>query len=78
LRQAKGPRRLRQSKRRRRFWAAGSTTWATCGSNQIKRVNVDAFIKARRKEVDEDGNAKVSNRTINLDVIGLRCVLKEQ
>ena len=45
--------------------------------NQIKRVNVDAFIKARRKEVDEDGNAKVSNRTINLDVIGLRCVLKD-
>jgi integrase len=45
--------------------------------NQIKRVNVDAFIKARRKEVDDGGNPKVSNRTINLDVIGLRCVLKD-
>lgn len=45
--------------------------------NQIKRINVDAFIKARRKEVDEHGNPKVSNRTINLDVIGLRCVLKD-
>jgi integrase len=45
--------------------------------NQIKRVNVDAFIKARRREVDDAGNPKVSNRTINLDVIGLRCVLKD-
>jgi integrase len=45
--------------------------------NQIKRVHVDSFIKARRKEVDKDKNPKVSNRTINLDVIALRCVLKD-
>jgi integrase len=42
--------------------------------NQIKRMHVDSFVKARRKEVDDP---KVSNRTINLDVIGLRCVLKD-
>lgn len=45
--------------------------------NQIKRVHVDAYIKARRREVDDEGNPKVTNRTINLDVIGLRCVLKD-
>ncbi len=44
---------------------------------QIKRSHVDTFIKARRREVDEDGNPKVTNRTINLDVIGLRCGLKD-
>jgi hypothetical protein len=27
--------------------------------------------------VDEEGNPKVSNRTVNLDVIGLRCVMKD-
>jgi len=36
----------------------------------IKRVHVHSFIRQRQKD-------NVSNRTINLDVIGLRCVLKD-
>jgi hypothetical protein len=38
--------------------------------DQIKRVHVNRFIEARLKE-------KVSPRTINLDVIGLRVALKK-
>jgi integrase len=45
--------------------------------NQIKRVHVVSFINKRRREMDDNGKPKVTNRTINLDVIGLRCVLKE-
>jgi integrase len=44
--------------------------------DQIKRVHVNRFIESRMKEVDKDGNPKVCARTINLDVIGLRVVLK--
>lgn len=44
--------------------------------DQIKRVHVTRFITSRQKEKDSNGNPKVCNRTINLDVIGLRCVLK--
>jgi integrase len=44
--------------------------------DQIKRVHVNRFIESRLKEVDGEGNPKVSARTINLDVIGLRVVLK--
>ena len=45
--------------------------------DQIKRVHVNNFIRARQKEKDKDGNPKVCNRTINLDVIGFRCVMKQ-
>ena len=44
--------------------------------DQIKRVHVNRFIESRMKEVDKHGNPKVCARTINLDVIGLRVVLK--
>ncbi len=44
--------------------------------DQIKRVHVNRFIESRLKEVDKDRNPKVCARTINLDVIGLRVVLK--
>jgi integrase len=44
--------------------------------DQIKRVHVNRFVESRLKEVDTDGNPKVCARTINLDVIGLRVVLK--
>jgi integrase len=44
--------------------------------DQIKRVHVNRFIEGRLKEMDKEGNPKVSPRTINLDVIGLRIVLK--
>jgi integrase len=45
--------------------------------DQIKRVHVNHFIVNRQKEEDAQGNPKVCNRTINLDVIGLRCVMKQ-
>jgi integrase len=44
--------------------------------DQIKRVHVNRFIESRFKEVDKAGNPKVCARTINLDVIGLRVLLK--
>ncbi len=44
--------------------------------DQIKRVHVNRFIVSRQKEQDSHGDSKVCNRTINLDVIGLRCVMK--
>jgi integrase len=44
--------------------------------DQIKRVHVNRFIEKRLKELDRAGNPKVCARTINLDVIGLRVVLK--
>ncbi len=44
--------------------------------DQIKRIHVNRFITARQKQKDSKGNPKVCNRTINLDVIALRCVLK--
>jgi integrase len=44
--------------------------------DQIKRVHVNRFIESRLKELDRAGNPKVCARTINLDVIGLRVVLK--
>lgn len=45
--------------------------------DQIKRVHVNRFIEARLKERDENDNPKVSARTINLDVIALRVVMKK-
>lgn len=39
-------------------------------------MHVNRFIESRLKAVDKDGNPKVCARTINLDVIGLRVVLK--
>lgn len=45
--------------------------------NQIKRVHINSYVRERRQEVDNEGNPKYSNRTINLDVIALRCVLKD-
>jgi integrase len=44
--------------------------------DQVKRVHVNRFIESRLKEVDGKGNPKVCARTINLDVIGLRVVMK--
>lgn len=44
--------------------------------DQIRRVHVNRFIEGRLKAVDKHGNPKVCARTINLDVIGLRVVLK--
>jgi integrase len=44
--------------------------------DQIKRVHVNRFIEARLKEKDDEGNAKVSPRTINLDLIAFRIVMK--
>ena len=44
--------------------------------DQIKRVHVNRFIFSRQKEVNSEGNSKVCNRTINLDVIGFRCIMK--
>jgi integrase len=44
--------------------------------DQIKPVHIHRFTTARRNEKDACGNPKVCNRTINLDVIGLRCLLK--
>jgi integrase len=44
--------------------------------DQIKRVHVNRYVISRQKETDREGNPKVCNRTINLDVIGLRCALK--
>jgi integrase len=46
--------------------------------NQIKRVHVNRFILSRQQGTDAGGNPKeVSNRTINLDVIVFRCVMKK-
>jgi hypothetical protein len=45
--------------------------------DQIKRVHVSRFVNSRHKEADSEGNPRVFNRTINLDVIGLRCVMKK-
>lgn len=39
--------------------------------DQIRRVDVNRFMDARRKEFDKDDNPKVSARTINLDVVRL-------
>jgi integrase len=44
--------------------------------DQIKRVHVNRFIEGRLKEKNSAGNPKVTPRTINLDVIGLRVVIK--
>jgi integrase len=44
--------------------------------DQIKRVHVNRFIESRLKEVDEDDKPIVNPRTINLDVIGFRVVMK--
>jgi integrase len=44
--------------------------------DQITRVHVNRFIELRLKEVDNEGNPKVCARMINLDVIGLRVLLK--
>jgi integrase len=44
--------------------------------DQIKRVHVNRFIESRLKEKNSAGTPKVTPRTINLDVIGLRVVMK--
>jgi integrase len=44
--------------------------------DQIKRVHVNRFIEKRLKELDKDGKPKVGNRSVNLDNIILRVVMK--
>lgn len=44
--------------------------------DQIKRVHVNRFIDNRLKEVDKSGQPRAGARTINLDVITLRVVMK--
>ena len=44
--------------------------------DQIKRVHVNRFIEARLKEKDKSGNPKASGRTVNLDIITFRVVMK--
>ena len=44
--------------------------------DQIKRVHVNRFIESRLKETNSEGNPKVCARTINLDVIGFRVLMK--
>jgi integrase len=45
--------------------------------DQIKPVHIHRFTTARRSEKNGDGTPKICNRTINLDVIGLRCLFKQ-